>query len=77
MVTMLLRSLVFSVILITVGFQTASAIVMAEADGRWIKFYTKNTDGSLVWANRDVSTALNLKPIERNPGYNFRSYRRC
>jgi hypothetical protein len=72
---MLLGPLTLSVILITVGFQTASAIVMAEAEGHKIKFHVAKADGSLVWTDRDVSTALNLKPFERNPGCEFISDR--
>jgi uncharacterized membrane protein len=53
---MLVGSLTRSVILITAGFQTASAIVMAEADGRTLMFYTHNLNGLLVWKDVDVST---------------------
>lgn len=51
---MLLGSLTPCVILLTVGFQTASAIVMALADTVPIKFYYDIHNGhALTWTNRD------------------------
>jgi hypothetical protein len=72
---MLPSSLTLTGILITVGSQTASAIVVAlvdplphlDSDGLMIKFYIDNWDSTLGWIDRDVSTALNLNPFNRNP----------
>jgi hypothetical protein len=79
---MLLSLLIFSGILITVGFQTASAIVMAlvdpllqlDADGLIIKFYINRTDNTLGWIDRDVSMALHLTPFNRNPSCELRVF---
>lgn len=50
---MLLGSLTLSVILITVGFQTASALVMAKANRHLLRFYIHIESGALTWTRRD------------------------
>jgi hypothetical protein len=65
---MFLGSLTLSSILITFGFQTASAIVMAVAgDALPIKFYSC-ARGKLTWAKRDVSTRLDCENVRAQPG---------
>jgi uncharacterized membrane protein len=65
---MLVGSLTFSLILITVEFQTGSAIVMAVAGGHTVKFYIHNRRGWLVWKDRDVSTCLEFRICSAQPG---------
>jgi hypothetical protein len=65
---MFVGSLTLSSILITFGFQTASAIVMAVAGGTLpIKFYSCDR-GKLTWAKRDVSTWLDCETVRTQPG---------
>jgi hypothetical protein len=70
---MFLRSLTLAVILITVGFQTASGIVMGVSDGRVVTFYVTNKIHALVWAYREVSTRPEFATVRAQTA-KFRNY---